>query len=531
MASLVLSVDIGSSSYRCSAYDFGNHASNGKSIKDELPEFVQGSLAMVPHRLDDEGGLDVEKLYQGLEDCVDKCVEQCVKLYGNQVQFSTIAISCFVMNLFGVNSAGKPVTKLLSYAAANDQVQRESKLQYEQAVSSKTLDEHINNTGTRYYHSSYALSQLLTLDKNGSFVAETVDLWTTIPSFILSKWTRGDTGRHLDEIGVSEAAWMGMLNIYTLDWDQGLMKLLPPAISNKLPKISSEKYLSCSLSPKYTAKWPALGNAKLHFGFGDGLAANVGSLCVNECQMAVTAGTSAAARVILTRTQLGLDAGGDTKNRIPRGLWCYCIDKDRVLLGGAITDGGSVFEWVQSTFNLGPDAEAEAMALKPDEHHLTVLPFLRGERSVGWRDDARLTINGISASTRPHHILRACMDAVAIRLSLVIEEILMVCPDRDNVKLITSGNTLERSLILRQAISDIINQELYTSDWAMMEATSRGAAVWAYSSSTEYLHALGVANEPNTRCSSRPVPENVAIYAASELPKHLGLYSKLYTAV
>ena len=31
--------------------------------------------------------------------------------------------------------------------------------------------------------------------------------------------------------------------------------------------------------------------------------------------------------------------------QLPRGLWCYRIDARRVVVGGALTDGGSMVQW------------------------------------------------------------------------------------------------------------------------------------------------------------------------------------------
>lgn len=68
---------------------------------------------------------------------------------------------------------------------------------------------------------------------------------------------------------------------------------------------------------------------------------------------------------------------GDALFRVPRGLWCYRVDRHRAVLGGALTDGGSVFEWLRSTLALAPGEDMtavmdEAERMPPASHGLTV---------------------------------------------------------------------------------------------------------------------------------------------------------------
>ena len=59
----------------------------------------------------------------------------------------------------------------------------------------------------------------------------------------------------------------------------------------------------------------------------------------------MTIGTSAAMRIVVNDIQFeGIE--------IPSGLWCYKINRTYSLLGGALTDGGSIYEWLQKTVKL-----------------------------------------------------------------------------------------------------------------------------------------------------------------------------------
>ena len=80
------------------------------------------------------------------------------------------------------------------------------------------------------------------------------------------------------------------------------------------------------------------------------------------------------------------------------------------MIGGSLSDGGSVVAWLRRLTRLPEDAaEAERAiaAMAPDAHGLTVLPLLSGERGPGWSDAAGATIAGLTPATEPLDLLRA----------------------------------------------------------------------------------------------------------------------------
>jgi gluconokinase len=131
---------------------------------------------------------------------------------------------------------------------------------------------------------------------------------------------------------------------------------------------------------------------------------------------------------------------------------------------------------------LPDDAEIErALAAgPPDGHGLTVLPLLAGERAPGWRDDRRATVAGLGRETTALQILRAWLEAVALRLSLVYG---LLRPHAAEPHLIVaSGGALARSPAWAQIIADALGHPVMVA--RDHEMTSRGAALLA-------LEALG----------------------------------------
>ncbi len=223
----------------------------------------------------------------------------------------------------------------------------------------------------------------------------------------------------------------------------------------------------------FAARWPALRDAPWFPMIGDGAAANIGSGCVSPGRVALTVGTTSALRAVVTDPALSL----------PTGLWCYRVDSRRLLPGGALTEGGGVFAWLRRTLRLGDPIELEAAlaGAEPDAHGLTVLPFFAGERSPGWDGDARATIHGLSLATRPEDIARAGLEAVALRIALVYNQLRSVLPAEPQV--IAGGGALLSSPAWQQIIADALGVPIAIS--TIPEASARGAALLA-------LEALGV---------------------------------------
>jgi gluconokinase len=179
-------------------------------------------------------------------------------------------------------------------------------------------------------------------------------------------------------------------------------------------------------------------------------------------------GTSGAMRVMWE---------GEPPLNLPSSLWCYRADRKRVLVGGALSDGGGLYSWMTSALAL-PDkikeTEDELAAMQPDAHGLTVLPFWSGERSTGWHARAKGVIYGLTISTRPVEILRAAMEAIAYRFAPIASALEGVAP---NAKIVASGGALLGSPVWSQIMADVLNRPVQLSKIA--EASSRGACLLA----------------------------------------------------
>src|SRR5204863_189722 len=82
---------------------------------------------------------------------------------------------------------------------------------------------------------------------------------------------------------------------------------------------------------------------------------------------------------------------------------------------GGVFTAGALLEWLSRDLGLAADPAALAGlgAQVEDSGGVRVLPALAGLGAPWWRPSARAVIAGLTAGTRPGHVARAALDAIA----------------------------------------------------------------------------------------------------------------------
>jgi len=447
---LVLTLDLGSSSVRCGVYDSAAQAISNIEVRQT-------------HRLetgrDGSSTADPDTLLEALFQCIDTVLE---RLGPAVTDIAAVGTCTFVSNVMGLDGSGHPATPLTTYADTTSWAQAD-KLATE--LDKKATHQRVGCT----FHPSYLPSRFLLWQETGSPWFHKSIRWTTLGEY-LEQTLFGPS----DSSGVtySVASWTGLLNRHTLDWDDELLNYLnmekaclPPLIDVSTPR--------AGLLSEFANRWPALENVPWFPAIGDGAAANLGSTKPGTpCTVVITLGTTGAVRVV-------------TKGPIPHipdGLWCYRVDRDRLLSGGALTEGGNVHAWMCEALRLGnPDKTEQAIAdMQPDTHGLTILPFFAGERSPGWRSRATATIHGLTLATTPLDMLRAGMESVALRLGLIFDRLLpiLALPTEIaslDIPIVAGGGALTASPAWAQIVADMLGRKVEVC--TLKETASRGIAM------------------------------------------------------
>lgn len=317
------------------------------------------------------------------------------------------------------------------------------------------------------------------------------------------------------------ASATGLFDQHTRTWDPAVLAAIPVE-AERLSPLSDAPL--AGLRSAYAERWPALARVPWYPAHGDGACSNLGAGAVTAERWALMIGTSGALRVAW--------AAADTI--IPWGTWTYRVDGERFVMGAALNDGGNLYAWLRETLRLPLPADADApgdeaaeaaldadlAALAPDAHGLTLLPFLAGERSPDWAPVARGAMAGLTLTTRPIDLLRAGLEAVALRFALLADILAQAMPPPRQI--LATGGALLRSPAWTQIVADALGQPLVASGEA--EASSRGAALLALVA----LGALPRLEAAPTRLGATyaPDPAHHAAYRAA-LARQQALYGRL----
>ncbi len=442
MKSYILALDIGTSSVRAALYDAKGDVLPATMVKNER------TLTAT-----EDGGAEIDALegLRQIETAIDDVLAKSAKIKG---EISHVAASSFWHSLVGVDAHGKPTTKVFGWADTRSR-------NYVADLRKKFDETEVHNrTGARF-HSSFWTAKLLWLRKEQKEIFEKTDRWLSFSDFIGLRFFAEPA------TSVSMASATGIFNVRENDWDAKLIKYLKLEKKN-LPEIVAEDAQTFQLNFKHQKRWARLKDAKWFTAIGDGAANNIGAGCVEKSKAALMIGTSGAMRVAFR---------GEVPAEIPSGLWCYRIDRKRVIIGGALSDGGGLYRWLKDNLRLKTDddkIESEIEKREPDSHNLTFLPFLAGERGTGYHENAHGAILGLKSATDTIDIVQAALESVAYRFAEIYDQL------NDEAKIreiIASGGALRESPVWTQIIADVLKQNMSLPD--VREASSRGAVLLA----------------------------------------------------
>ena len=450
----ILSVDVGSSSVRAELYDESGNGVEGTEVK------LDYEFEYTP-----DGGATKEA--DELLDLVVRAIDETISR-AKDAGISGVAMSAFWHSVLGLDEDGHPTTPILTW------VDRRA------AAAVPELRERLDETAYHrrtgcVAHSSYWPAKLLWLSRAAPQAFEKTEHWVSPVDYFYARFF-GKPYR----VGTSMASGTGLFDQNRMRWDPETLDALP-VDERQLSSISDEPRRG--LAGEWAERWPALREIPWVPAAGDGACSNVGSGCTGGDRLALMVGTSGAMRVLWKAESV----------EIPDGPWCYRADTARYVMGGALSDGGNLIEWLRNTLRLPENTEELLAEMEPDAHGLTFLPLLAGERGPGWADRANGTVAGLSMSSKPIEILRAAMEAVAFRFALIAEMLETASPGEKEV--IASGGGLLNSPTWTRIMADTLGKPVTLS--GVKEASSRGAALIA-------LEALG---GPEIEASEAPLGE------------------------
>ncbi len=435
----LVGLDLGTSSVRALLFnsEFLSYPDLGVQKKYEFTTRPDGSVEVSP-----------DMLLNLTCDCLDALHEQMVN---KGIKAAGVGISTFWHCFLGIDKEKKPTTPVVHlFDTRSGQQMQELTNTFDPAWLHAI-------TGCMP-HTSYWPAKLLWLkEKRPAAVAKTVR-WLSPGEYLLLTLT----GQGAESTSMVSAS--GLWDQRKNDYCEELLELIGLG-RDQLAPVDSLDEPRRSLTSQFAARWPLFNGTPWYPGFGDGACNSVGSGCTTPKQFALMVGTSGAMRVVVKQKHV----------TIPAGIWCYRVNRERAILGGAVSNGGEVFRWVTRTLQLPADAEDQIAKREPGMHGLTMLPYFAGERSPYWRPDLRAAITGMSLATQPIDILQACLESVSLRFKQIY--MLLTRPFPEPEKVIASGGALLRSKAWLQMMTDALGHRIV--ECTAPEASSRGAAMLA----------------------------------------------------
>ncbi|PYU95354.1 MAG: carbohydrate kinase [Acidobacteria bacterium] len=487
----VVTLDVGTSSVRTLLFD-------------ERGREVDGFGAHIPYEVHTtaDGGVEVDA-----DELAGLVVEGLSEIHAQmkvaRLRPSAVAFSAFWHNVLGVSADGRPTTPVLhpfdtrSAGAARKLAQR---------IDPRRVHA---RTGC-VLHASYVPAKLLWLSESRPEVFRATRRWMSFGEYFFLKLF----GKAV--ASTSMVSGSGLWNQRQNDYDAEVLGALPVEPVQLCPADEMDRP-ETELRAEYKSRWPEFAGAPWYPALGDGACNNLGSGCHAPDRFALMVGTSGAMRAVLEAP----------RPEIPEGLWCYRVDRSRYILGGALSNGGLVFQWMKRNLRLPPDEEPDEeieqklASMSPGAHGLTVLPLFAGERSTKWRAGARAAITGLAAHTGPLEILRAALESVALRFRDIYD--IMTGSLGAPGEVVASGGALLRSPAWTQMMADALGRPVIAC--LENEASGRGAALLAL----ERLQVIRHMRELPALTGKvfEPVEAHRRAYE-EELERQRRLYTKLF---
>ena len=436
---MILVLDIGTSSVRSALYD---------SSGEDLPKTMVKNERTLTATDDGGAEIDADEAFAQVCTAIDDLHKKAASVKGD-IAFA--ATSSFWHSLVGIDKNGNPTTKVFGWAdtRSRDEVARLNK-----RFAGKNIH---SETGARF-HSSYWPAKLLWLKRSQPDAFKRTAHWLSLSDYVWFKFF----GRI--ETSISMASGTGLFDLHKCCWHKELVDFVKPT-KERLPSILRDDQ-SAKLNDEYAKRWPRFAQTDWFPAIGDGAANNIGAGCAVRSKAAIMIGTSGAMRVAYK---------GLPPKKLPSGLWCYRISHNHIIVGGALSDGGGLYSWLKDNLRLKADddkVENEIAKRPPTEHGITFLPFVAGERSTGYHENAAGAIIGLHSSDDPIDIVQAALESVAYRFAEIFDQLKTLFSIKE---IIASGGALRESPVWTQVIADVLGRDMSLPD--TREASSRGAVL------------------------------------------------------
>ena len=441
----ILSLDQGTTSSRAALID-----ANGRWIADAQKPFAQifPQPGWVEH--------DPEEIWKSVVHSIQECLKK------SQVKVSDI-VSLGITNqretvVLWDRMTGKPLHNAIVWQCRRTQKLCESlkKQKKEKLFRNKTgllLDPYFSGTKIAWLLKN--VKGAMPLARAGKLAVGTMDSW------LLWKLTNGKSHK----TDVSNASRTLLMNLKTLEWDDGLLKIL------NIPKVLLPQIHPSNDLFGHTENCPGLPNGlPITAMIGDQQSALFGQTCFSVGEAKCTFGTGSFLLLNIGNQPQIAKSGTLTtlawqlKNQDP----VYALEGSAFICGAAV-------QWLRDglgLFESSSDVEKLARSVSTSEG-VEFVPALTGLGAPHWRPEARGIITGLTRGTTKAHLARATLEAMALQNQDLLQA--MQADTRKKLKILRVDGGASKNDLLMQIQSDYLGIKVERP--VVFETTALGVAL------------------------------------------------------
>lgn len=311
-------------------------------------------------------------------------------------------------------------------------------------------------------------------------------------------------GEYIVDSSVASAT--GLLNMHQLQWEGQILSWLGITAA-RLPQVVPPLHVTVYRGRYSAVTLPA--GVPLVMGGSDGAMANLGTGAVRTDNMAISIGTSSAARRVV---------GAPLTDQHMR-TFCYHLKGSQYIMGGASNNGAVVLQWLRESLLQTTDTYEELFALAAGIPRgaggLLFIPYILGERAPVWNSRARGVFFGLDIDHTKAHLVRAAIEGI---ICAVYSFGQLLLADGQVRSLHVTGGFADSTLGL-QILADMFDRRVLVSD--SVEGSALGAVMTG-------MEAMGLEQQVAHRivASYEPDAGAHAIYS-SQMEKFERLYNIL----
>ena len=364
-------------------------------------------------------------------------------------------------------------------------------------------------TGTPI-HAMSPINKITWLKNNDKDRFDATKKFLSIKTYIIQQLT----GEYVVDFSVASAT--GMLNIYSLQWEDNALKhagIDKGKLADVVPIFYSPK-----LKREYQTSLGLHDKVKLLVGSSDGCMATLGAGVWNDGKATVTLEESGAMRVV------GKEVLQDAKQR----LFNYVLSEGYYVSGGPTNNVGAVFEWYAKQFgdfkkpydleDCMENLINDASKVPAGSEGLIFLPYLQGERAPIWNANARGVYFGLNIKHEQKHFIRATIEGILYAFYSIGKTL----EEHHCIKSLSANGTFASYHLWTQIIADIFNKPVLIKENSGPDSVACGGFLVSATEMGLYQNLEQAAQKVKLLENFHPQQQNHEIYM-----KHFAIFERL----